>query len=57
MSGYRRSRSGSRSFKGRKKVVKEFSIQQGLCTLGIVTLVMLLIFLLWGLGIIRLDAD
>ena len=57
MRGYRRSVSGSRSFKGRKKVVKEFSIQQGLYPLGIVALVMLLIFLLWGLGIIRFDAD
>jgi hypothetical protein len=43
MSGYRRSVSGSRSFKGRKKVVKEFAIQQGLFALAIVALAMLLI--------------
>jgi len=57
MSGHRRSVSGSRSFKGRKKVVKEFTIQQGLFALAIVALAMLLTFLLWGLGIIRFDAD
>jgi len=57
MRGYRRSVSGSRSFKGRKKVVKEFTIRQGLFALAIFALAMLLIFLLWGLGIIRFDAD
>jgi hypothetical protein len=50
-------RSDSRSPKGRKRVIRKFTVRQALWLLGVITAIMLFIFLLWGLGIVRFDAD
>jgi len=50
-------RSGSRAPKGRKRVVREFTVRNGLWILAVIAVVMLFVYLLWGLGIVRFDAD
>jgi len=48
-------RSGSWFPKGRRKVVREFRIGNGLWILAAVAAVMLLVLLFWGAGIIHVD--
>jgi hypothetical protein len=50
-------RSDSRPPRGRKRVIRNFTVRHGFWLLGVVTAIMLFIYLLWGLGIIRFDAD
>jgi hypothetical protein len=43
--------------RGRKKVVKQFTVLQGLLIVALIIGVMLAMMILWMLGVFRFDAD
>jgi len=55
MSNFRVFKSSSRILKGRKKIVREFTVWQGFEIVAAIVALMIFIYLLWGLGIINFD--